>query len=518
MIFLVDLGTHNGVVAGTVRVGTNGYTTKPTDVPANKYYLPRVKAAGSIERKLSPFNRPQVSAGTVNIVNGKPYGGMETLDDWIDLAFRNITIRSIDNTAQPFAQAVTRFIGTCEGLNSTRALSGFDLSIRDRLSDLDRPLLKATYAGTTISAGLGIEGNVDLKDRLKPRIWGNKHNVSPVAVNVFDLIYQVSAGAVNSIVVYDGGFALTSSGNFSSVAALTSATLVPGRYGTCLSAGVFRLGGSPAFSVTADVVEGSSLSLRSAAQIASRMLSAFATTYGETFSIDATSLAALSAANGAECGILIDSDETAGSAIARMLASVGGWILPDPLSATAFDVGRFAVPSGTAVASFNLDDNIGGDPEMIETGQDGDGFPSYRVMVRYDKLGVTQVGSDLVGAVTDTRRSYLKDEWRQALAENLTVRTQYPRAPVLMVDTCLVNQVDAAAEAARLLALHGVRRKCWRLTVPIEDAEDADLASMVTLRSNAERMGMGSGVLTLVIGRLDDFGASVPSVTLDLWH
>lgn len=530
MIILVEFGVHDGVSERTLYVATDGYTSRPSDTPANQYYMPRLQSVGPFEAHMfsggdglsggAIGGQSEVGAGSVVVANGRPYDGTELIDDWIDLAFRTITIRRVETDKQSLAQATTVFFGSADRLVSTNALEKFEVAIFDRLYDLNVPLLVNQYSGTTVATGMGIEGEADLAGQLKPKIWGTKHNAQCVAVNIYDLLYQVSDGVVSSIVAYDGGLALDNIGDFTDTAALVAASIIPGQYGTCLSVGVFRLGGTAVGAVTADVIEGTSPADRTAAQVVNRILAWVQDMYpGLTVELSSGAMAALDALNSSEVGVAVNGSDTAISVISRVLNSVGGWMLPVATSSSKFDLGRFEAPSGAPVATFDLDDCFGGPPSRVDTG-DGRGIPSYRVVVRYDQIGVTQKGDQLFGNVSAGRRAYLLDEWRQASAEDTDLLNQYPKAPTATIDTCLINQTDAQAEAARLLALYSVRRDHYQMTVWMDDATACVIGSVVELVSRDGRMMLGTeagaGKLFRVIGRRDDYD-DVPRVTLDLW-
>lgn len=164
-------------------------------------------------------------------------------------------------------------------------------------------------------------------------------------------------------------------------------------------------------------------------------------------------------------------------------------------------------------------------PERVESGDDNKGVPAWKVIVRYDQLDVVQQSGDLFGVVTENdpiRVQYLATEWRQASAENAGILTQWPNAPTLTVDTRLVLQADAQAEASRLLALYSVQRDIWRITVPMSLDPEADpgIGEIAELTSRYGRMGFGleegAGQVHRVIGRVDDFD-DVPSLILTLW-
>jgi len=537
MIFLVEFDIHDGVAPGKLYISTHGIRSGPVDIPANQFYAPRLKSVGRIERSMfangdglgsgTTGGASEVGFGNISVMNGEAYGAAELIDDWKDFAFRSVVIKSLVNEAEPYAQAVTRFIGTVEQLVSTNALDEYDMIIHDRLKDLDKPLLTNKYLGTTTSGGQGTaNGDTDLKDQIKQKIWGTVHNARCVDVNHYDLVWQVSDGPVVSIAVYDGGILLALDSDVGTLAALFSITILPGHYVTCLALGLFRLGTSAVGTVTADVVEGATAADRTAVQIAKRMMAWFSSMYGVTLSLSASDVTALDAINSSKCGIIVLDTESALDSIMRMLNSIGAWMLPQSNSTTMFDLGRLDLPSGTAVASYDLDDCVGGNPQRIESGDETAGVPVWKVIVRYDQIDVVQTSGDLFGQVVQNdpvRTQYLAQEWRQASAENAAVLVKWPNAPTVTVDSRLTLAADATAEANRLLTMYSTARDIWRMVVPMSDDPNVDpgIGEVVELTSINERMGLGPSVGTgktyRCIGRSDDFD-DVPLLTLTLWR
>jgi hypothetical protein len=537
VIFIVEFTVHDGVSERTLYVGTHGIRSGPNDTPANQYYVRRLSSVGRIERSMfgngdgisggTTTGRSEVGFGNISVFNGAPGGFEEYIDEWKDYAFRLVGIYSMTGLTQPFAQRVTRFVGSVEQLVSTNALQQYDIIIHDRLQDIDKPLLVNTYSGTTTSGGQGTaNGDADMKDQIKHKVWGTVHNVDCVDVNHFDLVRQTSDGPVTSQTVYDGGIALTNDGDVGNLTALFAASILPGHYATCNSLGLFRLGTAAVGAVTADVVEGATAAARTAGQIAKRMMQWFQSMYpGVTVTLSSSDVTALDSLNSAECGIVVTETETALSAIMRVLNSVGAWMLPQSDNATMFDCGRLELPSGAAVASYDFDDNIGGNPERIESGDDGKGVPAWKVIVRYDQLAVVQKSGDLFGQVVESnplRAQYLAQEWRQVSVEDTTILTKWPHAPTITIDTRLLTQVAAQAEATRLFNIYRQPRDIWRIRVPMSDSleDDPGVGEVVELTSRSGRMGLGTepgaGELYRVLGRIDDFD-DVPTLTLTLF-
>lgn len=537
MIFLVEFDVHDGTSTRKLYVGTHGIRSAPTDTPANQYYSRRLSSAGRLERSMfgngdglsggTTTGRSEVGFGNVTVLNGGPGGFAEYIDEWKDYAFRLVSIYSLTGQTQPFAQRVPRFIGPVEQLVSTNALQQYDIIIHDRLQDIDKPLLVDTYSGTTTQGGLGtVNGDSDMTDQIKRKVWGTVHNVECVDVNHYDLVWQVNDGPVLSITVYDGGIGLTLDSDVGNLTALFAAAPLPGHYVTCVSLGLFRLGTAAVGAVTADVVEGANAAARTAAQIARRMMIWFQSMYpGTTVTLSASDVTALDAVNSAECGVVVTDTETALTAIMRVLNSVGAWMLPQSDNATMFDIGRLDLPSGTAVATYDFDDNIGGNPERIESGDDSKGVPAWKIIVRYDQLGLVQTSGELFGQVVESnplRAQYLAQEWRQASVANSAILTKWPHAPTITIDSRLLTQAAATAEATRLLNIYSGQRDIWRIKVPMSDLPDDDpgIGEVVELTSRSGRMGLGtepgSGRIYRVLGRIDDFD-DVSTLTLTLY-
>lgn len=525
MIYLIEVQAHDGSTVRTIYLATDGYTSKPSDNPPSQYYMPRIEDAGLYEEHIfsggdgvsggTTRGEASAGAGDIKVTNGSPYGGGEYIDEWMGWNFTGfpIVIKTVDDAKAALTSAQTVYTGKVARLDASNALDGFSIVMWDRLSDLDKPLLTSRFLGTTTSGGIdpGAEGNEDLKDQVKQEIWGRKNNATGALVNEFELIHRWCSNA-SSITVYDGAYPLTNAGNFGSLAALRAAVLVPGQYATCLLLGLSRLGGQPVFTVTADVVEGATVGDRTPAQIARRMLLHFGITVSE---LVLASFTALDLIYAPECGVMVSADETATSALGRLLGPLRCYLLPNNLG--QFKIGRFNAPGGAAINTFGLSDNIGGQPELIPTGDEDDGVPSKQVVIKYDQLGVTMDGSQTVGNITQGRRDYLALEWRESASAVVPITTKYPSAGVLTIETCLVNQAQAASLATDYLSLYSVQRKMFRMRLPQETAKDCLLGTEVELKE--DRLGMDEGQDFIVTGRTVAHGNAneVPLVTLELW-
>jgi hypothetical protein len=342
---------------------------------------------------------------------------------------------------------------------------------------------------------------------LKPYIFGSVSNILPKVVNKFDLIYQVSVNQPSSLTVYDGGLALSSSGNFTTLAGLMAATIPAGTYATCLALGLFRLGALPAFEITADVVEGATLAVRSAARVAQRILALLSVS-----NIDTASFDALHTFNSAEVGIFIDTDLSALELVGQVLGSIGGAIFPTATG--TFRVAAISAPSGTPARTFTMREQIGDGSFVLAKGptNEGDGVPAWSVVINWGRVWQTQASGQLAGSVDLSRQTYLQTSQRQSAAQDASVKTAHPLASELVIDTLLTTQSAAEAEAARRLAMYKVRRDYLILTVEDEFAEDIELGDVVEV--DFPRFGFDGGKLFKVVGRADDFTQRHTELTL----
>lgn len=172
---------------------------------------------------------------------------------------------------------------------------------------LEKDVLYLKYAGTT-----GIEGGADLKDRVRPWVWGHVKGIEPVQIDIDNSVFQVSGyGAIGGIsALFERGVSFGASmGNYADYAALVAATIPPGRWATCLAQGLFRLGAPPYGVITADV-QGHKVS-GSVPRRTGAIIKAMAAALGiSSDSIDSASLDALDVAVPRNVNVYLTEQET----------------------------------------------------------------------------------------------------------------------------------------------------------------------------------------------------------------
>jgi hypothetical protein len=119
----------------------------------------------------------------------------------------------------------------------------------------------------------------------------------------------------------------------------------------------------------------------------------------------------------------------------------------------------------------------------------------------------------VAGALAVDVKAKLQQEWRVATATNSATLTAYPLASVTdQYGTCLQIEADAATEASRLLALHGVQRIVYSIDASIS-AFNLQLGDTINLKAN--RYGFDAGKNCVVVGI--DNQLSKNKVKLKLW-
>lgn len=509
LVYLVEITAHDGSTTTTLRYASGlGTMTLPSESPANAWFAPRL---------MQPIIFKRTMFATARVAGGSSVGAGEIVLNNLDQALAGLRDYGIDGRAVVVrigpqgaaypAGYTTILSGTAEqaAIGATTAT----IRLRDRLQILTLPLQATLYAGSNVLPS-GAEGTADdIKGQRKPLLFGRRYQIAPVLVNTALLIHQFHDGAAQAVdAVYDAGVALTPGTDRADLAALEAATIAPGSYDTCLALGLIRLGAAPAGRVTMDARgDATGGYVDTAAGIVSRILTQRCGVSGGD--IDSASVSALAAAAGYECGLYVTGETTRQQAIDAVLASVGGWLAPD--RAGLWQVGRLAAPSGTPVYEF-------GDAQILrlETLAPRDaeaGLPVWRVKLRglpYAEFSRT----DLAGAVSEADKARLLQPWREATAEDSSVQTKHLLAPEMVRDTAIQDAADLATEAARLLALHKVRRDFVEVRVALtEDSAAVDLGDVVRLTT--PRLGYGSGRDFVVVG-IDADGRR-NRLTLQLW-
>ena len=514
-IYLVEIvaATDSSGTTATLRYGTEGYN----EPSAPGYFDDRLEEPGlwraDIWREVVIGGASEIGAGELVLVNAD--GALDALRTY-GFSGRALTLY-VGQQGAAWSSFSTILTGTME--QPEFDLEEVRIRLRDRQAETDVPVQATKFAGSG-----GLEGGADLEGQPRPRCWGKVFNVPAILVDPSLWIYQVNAGAIDDVpAVRDRLVGLTQESDYADEATMLSTAPSASSYRVWPAGGYFRLGSRPDGQVTADVVQGASAAARTAAQIASALLTGPAgIASGDVSSAD---VSALDTANSAEIGIWFDREANVRQALDEVLQSVGAYWYVD--RAGDFRMRQLAAPSGSPVASLKIDDGdtaFAADDYAIEElerlrlavgREDGStGIPAWRVVLRYKRAWTVQ-REDIDSAATAAAITFAGTEWRSEVASDAAIQTQHLLAPQLEQDSLIVDQSAAATEAARLLGMFKVLRDRYRVTAHLtQDLVDAvDLGDTVKLFS--PRFGLSAGKLMTVTGLQYEVQADL--ITLDLW-
>lgn len=475
-----------------LRFASAGFTTRPTDTPANAYFEGRLVEQPRLSRTLfdraTTYGASRASAGKIRLLNTD--GGLDNLVT--DYAFdgRPFTVK-VGQPGTPVSGWATVMSGLLDDVSADDG--AMSLQVRDRLAFLGRPLARPKYAGSNVLPD-GVEGTKDdLKDQYKPRVYGGVFNVPAKAVNTSKLIYQVSDQACTVTVVYDNGVALARGADYASQADLLATAPAAGTFRCWL--GLFRLGSMPAGQVTADA---GTAEQRAGALLKQLALDGEIPT-GDIVDADVT---ALNAANSAPVGVWVDGEANTQTVMDELANAIGAWYGFDRFN--RLRMGRLTAPTGVPVARWSVD-------AVTSLVLRSAGVPNWRAVVRFSRNYTVQ--AQPAGSVAQARKAFLAQEYRQTAVEVVAVKTAWPSSEEVTFDAALVAEADAAAEATRRSALYSVRRILVDVEVPLSELGDqVDLGVVVAL--DHPRYGL-AGRLLRVIGL--DAGVDSDTVKLTLW-
>jgi hypothetical protein len=174
-------------------------------------------------------------------------------------------------------------------------------------------------------------------------------------------------------------------------------------------------------------------------------------------------------------------------------------------------MGRIISPlSGNSIGTITSVDIIKID--RTRSADQGGGVPAWQVKLNYAKMFVVQ--TDLAASVPAVYKSDRSEEWRTIIANDATVKTQWPKAVEIEFNTYLTSAADASAEAMRRLNIYKVRRDTLTAKVKLTDNLAAIIDLGATILVQVSRFGMSAGKPYLVTGIRTDLRNNTFDLTL----
>ncbi|MBC7963800.1 MAG: hypothetical protein H7Y05_12750 [Steroidobacteraceae bacterium] len=455
----------------------SGYMSRPTDTPPNQFYSPRISDPGIYQQAMFSQGTTggKSTAAKGNIVLSNVDG---QLDNLIEYGFGNQPcIVKSGYASQSLSEFATLITGTIEQVEFS--WSQITLRLKDNAVLMDTPVQTIKYSGGNVLPD-GIDGTIELKDKLQPRAFGRPWNITPDLVNGSKLIYRASDGAVFDIpAVHDGGNVgqILQGADYATPALLEAAavlpldpTLPPTGYVTCKAAGLMMLNQAPSFQLTCEVIQGANVAARTAGQIIKQLA-------GEKCgpeNVVAQSIIDLDKTAPYELALYSHSGANTSAELDKLCNSVGAWWGFD--NDGKFWAKQLTAPDATQAITTLTKDEIQS-IERVATADGDRGVPVYKVAVEYGKNYTVQT-SGLAGSVSDSltfgsttappdtpRQLELKTEYKRVTAIDESVLTLYPNAAEITIQTLLTNEADAQAVADQQLALRKVRRDRLKVTL-----------------------------------------------------
>ncbi len=472
------------VSSGVAVVRTSAVGTMRVIVLASGDAVVEISAQGTPNFVLYAANREFISRSTDQIANVPFYGTLERniqFDhsivgqngfDAVTLGWGEITLINADGyydfvirryvagrrivlkmglDGAAYDDYFTVFDGVASGIHVEEGV--VRVYLRDGTYKLEVPAQSTVYGGTG-----GLDGTEELRGKRAPRLFGYCKNVKPAFVNPTLKLFQVNDGPVQAITaVYSMGKAVTFDQDYADAATLMAASVTPGRYATCIAAGLFRVNFILEGDITADV-EGDNTGgtfVSTSADIVKRLLQGVAS-IGVPSDLDVFSFDTVNTLQPAPIGYYLDesSEAKVADVIADIMGKIGGY--GGFQREGKFEVQLFRAPSGVPSARYDRTDIIDIKREKLP---DGISPPPYRYRVAWGRNYLTMTGAAVAGDVSEERRAFLEQSYRlanSASADSAQILTDYPQAQdPAAIEGYFRDEADAAAEAQRRLNLYG---------------------------------------------------------------
>ncbi len=494
-IIEVTLTTDVGGGTTTFYFGTSGYTTKPTDTPANTYIAPRIKSVGSFRRELFSGSRVtgavRPSFGEIVLMNGD--GG---LDAWMGYAISGskVTVRIGDETAAYPVGYTTIYVAYAQHLIAD--FSEVRLRLRDRLHLLDQPVVTAQFAGTG-----GLEGTTAMAGKLKQWVSSDPAWFPPILIDAALQMYFVQSTGVSilgsTFAIYEGGIAITRGADYPDAATCISTSPAVGQcrfwFGTGGAGPVYvRLGSVPQLDLR---VNGFGYAPSGSAW----PLSEFAAAAGISGGSGSGSVGAT----------LVDDSRTF-LQVMEDVCQVGFFYFGMTRS-DDFVSGILAAPTASPVYTFTQHNA----KSWSRTPTQDMDAPVWSVTAN---VGKTYPGNVAAGASAANKEIYQREPFYCTVAKtDAAVKTANPGAVAVVIDTVgrfFSNSLDQDGFTTKFFQLFGVRRDFYTCTVPLT-AETIALNLHDTVEIKLPRFGLSAGKNMRIITQQIDCDSR--QITYGMW-
>lgn len=447
-----------GSSAGTRYLSTKDYKGGPATTP----YQAVVAGGLQVVESISMSANASLSVGDIEIHNNDG-----ARDAWLDDIWTNQpALAFLGDVRWPREDFRQVFKGVTIDIGS-KSRDRLNLRLTNQLERLNTPVTDAK-----------IGGNAPNPDALAPILLGQCHNITPVQTNPNTLEYAFGGAERLLEVRLDGKPREVTPDLAAGRFKFTSN--VEGGQVTCSAQGV-KYGGAYVNTV-------------------SKLVQYLVTQCGKASTrftaddLDAAQLAAFDAAHLQPIGLYLPERTNVLVACQQLASSLGAQLVPS--MAGKLRLIQYAIPTSAAIE--------------IRPSQQID--RSITIVNRTEVQAAVKVGYAKNWTVQDNMRTLVpaahKDlyaqEWLSVTAADAAVQAAYKLdTEPTQVDTCLIRQADAQAEAARRLAIVKAPRTTYRFEAPPGQLL-TELGAAVKLFSN--RFGLANGKPGLVTSRSVNWG------------
>lgn len=416
---LVEVGVQVGGVETTRYLSNKGYLTGATDVPANTTYNAYISSGVTFTESLSLKGEATLSSGVIEIDNTSG-----SVDSWYSDVWQGRSIKIfIGDYSWPRADFYQIFDGVVARADCS-SREKFELVVSDKLQRLNTTVSDVKVGGTTTN-----------KDKLKPLLFGQCHNISPVLINLATHEYQIHNGPIHSIIeVRDNG--------------------VPVAYTANLTTGTFTLTQQPVGTITCSARGDTPTTYASdAVSLIKRLVKDYGLV-GQRFldsDLDLTALNAFQTANTQPLGIYLTEKANVVEVCNRIVSSIGARMLVSRkglLTIVKIDLPQLS--AGTNITVADIEEMSIYVKELTPV--------KAAIKVGYCKNWTSQEA--LQTGIPANHVELFAQEWLTTTTTNVTVANKYKLfTDPEMVETLLMTQALAETESNRLLTLGSTQRK-----------------------------------------------------------
>lgn len=465
---LIEVEVNTGTADTTIYISNRNYATQASDTPSNQVYLPVLSTSVDFTETLPLDSIGSLSYGDFSISNAD--GEYDYLLNyiWTDRPI-NVYLGDVRHTREAFTKI---FSGVVSGITSS-GVDSINLQVRDKLQRLNTSIYETTL-GNYGTRGI----NNANKDEIRPLVFGEVSNISPLLIDEVELEFMVHDGPIERIIeVRDNG--------------------VPVAFTTNLVAGTFKLSSNPIGTITCSV-QGDIYSLNSSGQLVqawpstvAKIIQRIVTNYGksaETVGIDELDLENFNTfdpLHQQKVGIYISSRDNLLSVCQSLCDSIGAQLVSTrdgKLKLLKIDTPTISVDSLSITEDYIVQDSFQ--------------ISSAPAVVSAVKLGYCfnyTIQEGVLTGIPQAHKDYYAKDWLVKTVNDATVQALYRlTSEPVQQNTFMLSDLngEVTTEATRRLNLRKVQRFIYSMEC-IAVLSTIALGDMVLLKH--KRFGLLEG-------------------------